>query len=83
MMRINKDISETFQLGLTLLSAAQLNNYQFLYSHTPLLALDVDRLKEELDRCTLSGRYTEVLTALIANLCSFNPAQRLSGPELW
>lgn len=43
-MRINKSISETFQLGLTLLSAATLNDHQALYSRTPLLSLDVDRL---------------------------------------
>lgn len=43
-MRINKSISETFQLGLTLLSAATLNDHLALYSRTPLLSLDVDRL---------------------------------------
>lgn len=82
-MRINKDISETFQLGLTLLSAATLKDYSFLYKYSPLLSLNLDKLNEELALCAESSTYTVVLTSLIANLCSFNPAHRLSGPELW
>jgi hypothetical protein len=82
-MRINKEISETFQLGLTLLSAANLKNYSYLYKHSPLLNLNIDKLNGEIDKCTEFSRYTLVLTSLIANLCSFNPALRLSGPELW
>jgi hypothetical protein len=82
-MRINKDISETFQLGLTLLSAASLKDCQSLYSHTPLLSLRLEQLGTELEQLAQSSKYTVVLTALISNLCSFNPADRLSGPELW
>ena len=79
-MRINKDISETFQLGLTLLSAATLKDYSFLYKFSPLLSLNLDKLNEELGHCAESSTYTVVITSLIANLCSFNPTHRLSGP---
>jgi hypothetical protein len=79
-MRINKSISETFQLGLTLLSAATLTDHQTLYSRSPLLALNIDRLATQIEQWREGGRYTEVMGALVANLCSFNPADRLSGP---
>lgn len=79
-MRINKNISETFQLGLTLFSASRLRDYQALYAHSPLLTLDLEQLSDHLEQWRQEGRYTEVFAALVANLCSFNPAHRLSGP---
>jgi hypothetical protein len=45
-MRINKTIAETFQIGLTLFSAATLTNYKSLYSTEPILTLNVSKLQD-------------------------------------
>lgn len=82
-MRINKTVAETFQIGLTLFSAATLTNYKSLYSTEPILTLNVSKLQDELSYWGEHSRYTVIFTSLIENLCSLNPSDRFSGPELW
>jgi hypothetical protein len=74
--------SEVFSIGLTVLSAAMLEDFLKLY--------DIKAHKFNAEEATIllnewksNTVYSEIFTALVSNLCSFQPLKRLEDKELW
>jgi hypothetical protein len=60
--------SEMFSIGLTLLSAATLEDYSYLYD-TNDYHLDRATLRDKLDKFRNFTKYSEILRGTIMNLC--------------
>jgi hypothetical protein len=74
--------SEMFSIGLTILSAATLEDYSYLYdpknNH-----FDKANLNSKLDKFKIFSLYSDILKGTILNLCELAVEKRLSPQELW
>lgn len=74
--------SEVFSIGFTVLSAGMLEDFLRLYD-TKSFRFNATEAEGLLEEWRTNTVYSEVLTALVSNLCQFRPQQRLEQGELW
>lgn len=75
------DESEAFSIGLTILSAGNLADYEGLYNFQTN-EIDPSRLSEGLKAWALNSAYSEVLRGTVLLLLNVQPERRLSCSEL-
>lgn len=68
--------SEVFSIGLTVLSAAMLEDFLTLYDVKSYKFNAVEAGKY-LDEWRSNNVYSEIFTAFVSNLCEFQPQKRL------
>lgn len=71
-----------FSIGLTILSAATLEDYSSLYE-TKNNTFDKNGLSSKLDKFKIFSMYSDILKGTVLNLCEFSPDKRLTPQELW
>lgn len=71
-----------FSIGLTVLSAAMLEDFEHLYD-IKNYNFNQQQLNRKLDEFKVSGKYSDILKGAIANICEVNPDRRVSAEELW
>jgi hypothetical protein len=71
-----------FSIGLTVLSAAMLEDFHYLYD---IKAYKINEAETRvlLEEWRSNNVYSEIFTAFISNLCSFQIDKRLTDEELW
>lgn len=74
--------SEMFSIGMTILNAAMLNDFTEIYD-VKKFKFKFDEASEDLQQWRDNTVYSEIFTAFISNLCSFEPEKRLTEKELW
>ena len=70
------EAAEMFAIGLTMLSAVNLKDYDILYD-CESLKFDFEKLEEAITELVLNNRYSEVLRSTIMNLCSYQAHRRM------
>lgn len=74
--------SEMFSIGFTILSAAMLEDFLRLYN-IKNYKFDTVEATNLLNEWKSNTVYSEIFTAVISNLCEFQPEKRLEDDELW
>lgn len=74
--------SEMFSIGFTILSAAMLEDFLRLYN-IKSYKFDTVEASNLLNEWRSNTVYSEIFTAVISNLCEFQPEKRLEDDELW
>ena len=74
--------AEVFSIGLTVLSAAMLDDFLRLYN-TKQYSFNSQEATSLLNEWRSNTVYSEIFTALVSNLCEFQPEKRLTDTELW
>ena len=69
--------SEIFSVGLTVLSAALLEDFSSLYN-LKNYSFDFQKLNQKLDEFKISSKFSDIFKGTIVNLCEPNPEKRLS-----
>ena len=68
--------SDIFGIGLTLLSLANLTNYESIYRMGER-RMDLDALSQAMLKAKKNKSFSEILRCIIVNLCSHAPAERM------
>ena len=76
------EYSEIFAIGATILSAATLSNFSSVY-HFKDHSIDIAMLRDKKTTFGEGEHYSDIFKALILNLTSVNPSERLGSDELW
>ena len=71
-----------FSIGMTILNAAMLVDFNQVYD-VKKFKFKFDLATEYLQEWRLNTVYSEIFTAFVSNLCSFEPEKRLTEKELW
>lgn len=74
--------SEMFSIGMTILNASMLTDFADLYD-LKKFKFKFDEANDYLQEWRSNTLYSEIFTAFISNLCSFEPEKRLTEKELW
>lgn len=74
--------AEVFSIGLTVLSAAMLDDFLRLYN-VKQYHFDANEATALLNEWRSNTVYSEIFTALVSNLCQFQPEKRLTDVQLW
>ena len=74
--------SEMFSIGMTILGAALLTDFTDIYD-VKKFKFRYDEANDYLHEWRINTTYSEIFTAFISNLCSFEPEKRLTEKELW
>ena len=69
-------------MGLTVLSAAVLQDFSNIYNLTNH-SINEQLFKKYLDDFKLEKSFSEIFKSTISNLCKFDPRQRMTPNELW
>ncbi len=79
---VNSCQGEIFSIGLTVLSAAMLEDFLPLYN-TKTYRFDSGKCTVLLNEWRSNTVYSEIFTALVSNLCQFQPERRIDDDELY
>ena len=72
----NNERSETFSIGLTLLSVANLTDFSDLYDLKGY-RFDGEKLQQNLGYFIRNPAYSDIMKAMVCNLCSINETRRV------
>ena len=73
---------EVFTIGLTVLSAALLEDFENLYD-IKKYSFNHQQFNRKLDEFKVSNKYSDILKGTISNICEVNPEKRVNAEELW
>ena len=74
--------AEIFSIGLTLLSAANLEDYTDLYD-IKLHTFNENKFQRSLEQFQINNSYSEILRSTVSNLLERDPAKRMHTDQLW
>ena len=74
--------SQVFSIGATMLHASTLQDLSYLYDIKDY-RFNYEEGRKILDEWRQNTVYSEIYTALVYNLCSYEPQKRLTDSELW
>ena len=73
---------EVFSIGLTVLSAALLEDFSNLYD-IKKYSFDHNQLRKKIDDFRVSNKYSDILKGVVTNLCEVTPEKRCTPEEMW
>lgn len=78
----NKTFSELFSIGFTIISLALLNDNSEVYDVISK-TFDHQEARKRINIFKCLNNYSEILRAIVAGLCEFEPKRRIEFYALW